>query len=106
MRILGISGSLRRDSHNTALLRAAAELLPPGAQLELFDDLKAIPPYDADDDEPELHGPERDLRHLEVARAELSVAHPSTLSASVGFMPQLNANGIVSRVPVELPAAL
>jgi chromate reductase, NAD(P)H dehydrogenase (quinone) len=52
MRILGISGSLRRDSHNTALLRAAAELLPPGVELELFDGLKAIPPYDADDDVP------------------------------------------------------
>ena len=32
MRILGISGSLRKDSHNTALLRAAAELLPPGVR--------------------------------------------------------------------------
>ena len=50
MRILGISGSLRRDSHNTQLLRAAAALLPPGAELEIFDSLKAIPPYDADDD--------------------------------------------------------
>ena len=50
MRVLGISGSLRRDSHNSALLRAAAELLPPGAELEVFDGLKAIPPYDADDD--------------------------------------------------------
>ena len=39
MRVLGISGSLRRDSHNTALLRAAAELLPPGAELVLFDRL-------------------------------------------------------------------
>ena len=57
MRILGISGSLRKDSHNTALLRAAAELLPPGVELELFDGLKAIPPYDADEDTPELQGP-------------------------------------------------
>jgi chromate reductase len=55
MRILGISGSLRRDSHNTALLRAAAELLPPGVELELFDGLKAVPPYDADDDVPGRH---------------------------------------------------
>ena len=31
MRILAISGSLRRDSHNTKLLRAAAGLLPSGA---------------------------------------------------------------------------
>jgi chromate reductase len=52
MRILGISGSLRRDSHNTALLRAAAQLLPPGVELELYRDLKQIPPYDEDDDVP------------------------------------------------------
>src|ERR671914_2480093 len=50
MRILGISGSLRRGSHNSELLRAAGELLPPGVELEWFDGLKAIPPYDEDDD--------------------------------------------------------
>jgi chromate reductase len=50
MKVLGISGSLRRDSHNTTLLRAAAELLPPSAELELFDGLKAVEPYDQDDD--------------------------------------------------------
>src|SRR5919197_5731430 len=51
MRVLGISGSLRRDSHNTALLRAAGELIEEqGAEFEVFDALKAIPPYDEDDD--------------------------------------------------------
>jgi chromate reductase len=51
VRVLGISGSLRRDSHNTALLRAAGELVgEQGAKFELFDGLKAIPPYDEDDD--------------------------------------------------------
>lgn len=50
MRVLGISGSLRRDSHNRRLLRAAAELLPPGAELVEFDGLKAIPPFDEDDE--------------------------------------------------------
>ena len=50
MKVLGISGSLRRDSHNTKLLRAAAELLPPGAELELWEGFKAVPAYDADDD--------------------------------------------------------
>lgn len=50
MRILAISGSLRRDSHNTRLLRAAADLLPPGAELEVLDPeaLRAIPHYDED----------------------------------------------------------
>ena len=51
MRVLGISGSLRRDSHNTTLLRAARELVEEqGAEFELFDGLKAIPPYDEDAD--------------------------------------------------------
>ena len=50
MRILGISGSLRRDSHNTRLLRAAADTLPPGAELAIFEGLRELPPYDADED--------------------------------------------------------
>ena len=50
MRVLGISGSLRRDSHNSELLRAAAELLPPGAELVVWEDLKAVPPFDADEE--------------------------------------------------------
>ena len=48
MRVLGISGSLRRDSYNSALLRAAAERLPAGAELVEYRGLGEIPPYDAD----------------------------------------------------------
>ncbi len=50
MKVLAISGSLRRGSHNTALLRAAAERMPAGVELELWDGLKTVPPYDEDDD--------------------------------------------------------
>ena len=50
MKVLGLSGSLRAGSHNSMLLRAAAELLPPEAELVEFDGLKAIPPYDEDDE--------------------------------------------------------
>jgi chromate reductase len=50
MRILAISGSLRRGSHNTSLLRAAGELLPPTHELVVWDGLKDVPPYDEDDD--------------------------------------------------------
>src|SRR5919198_6507733 len=50
MKVPAISGSLRRDSYNTRLLHSAAELLPEGVELELWDGLKAIPPYDQDDD--------------------------------------------------------
>jgi chromate reductase len=48
MKILGISGSLRRGSHNTALLRAAASALPSGVELEVYDGLADLPHYDAD----------------------------------------------------------
>jgi chromate reductase, NAD(P)H dehydrogenase (quinone) len=48
MRVLGITGSLRRDSYNHALLREAAERLPAGAELVEFEGLREIPPYDAD----------------------------------------------------------
>jgi chromate reductase len=45
--IFGFAGSLRKGSYNKALLRAAAELMPDQAQLEIFD-LKGIPPFNDD----------------------------------------------------------
>jgi chromate reductase len=50
MKILGLSGSLRAGSHNAKLLRAAGDLLPPEVELVVFDGLKAIPPFDEDDE--------------------------------------------------------
>ena len=50
MRVLGIAGSLRKDSWNRKLLLAAAELLPEDVEFEGWDELKAVPPYDEDDD--------------------------------------------------------
>jgi|SRR5215203_3202035 len=50
MRVLGISGSLRHGSYNTALLREAADLLPAGVELELYEGLELLPPYNEDDD--------------------------------------------------------
>jgi chromate reductase len=48
MRILGISGSLRRGSHNRRLLRAAAAVLPPGVDLVEWDGLAGLPAFDED----------------------------------------------------------
>ncbi|TLX95867.1 MAG: NAD(P)H-dependent oxidoreductase [Thaumarchaeota archaeon] len=47
IRILGISGSARRRSYNTALLEAAKELLPEGAALEVYD-VSVLPLYNQD----------------------------------------------------------
>ena len=48
MHILAISGSLRQGSHNTALLRAAADVLPPGVTVDLYDRLEEIPAFNED----------------------------------------------------------
>ena len=45
--ILGFAGSLRKDSYNKAILRAAVELTPKGVKLEIFD-LEGIPPFNQD----------------------------------------------------------
>jgi len=48
MRVLAISGSLRAASHNTALLRAAAQLAPDGVEVELYHGLDRLPPFNED----------------------------------------------------------
>jgi len=48
MRILGIAGSLRRGSHNRRLLRAAGDVLPPGADLVEWEGLGGLPIFDED----------------------------------------------------------
>lgn len=50
IRILGIAGSLRRESYNRAALRAATTLVPEGAVLETFE-LDEIPPFNQDEDQ-------------------------------------------------------
>jgi chromate reductase, NAD(P)H dehydrogenase (quinone) len=50
VRVLAISGSLRDGSNNTALLRALREEAPEGVEVDLWQGLKVIPPYDQDDD--------------------------------------------------------
>lgn len=48
MRILAVSGSLREDSFNTSLLRAALEATPEGVELELWEGIGELPFYDQD----------------------------------------------------------
>lgn len=49
VKILGIPGSLRRGSYNKMLIRAAAQLLPQGATLDVFD-LNGIPVFSEDEE--------------------------------------------------------
>lgn len=49
--VLGISGSLRQASYNTALLNAAVDLMPPGMTLDIFD-LSPLPMFNQDFEKP------------------------------------------------------
>ncbi len=70
MRILTVSGSLRAASHNTALLRAAAELAPEGVEVRMFEGLDRIPHYNEDHDTDDPHSEVQRLR-AEIAAADV-----------------------------------
>ncbi len=92
MRVLGISGSLRRDSLNSALLRAAAERLPAGAELSEFAELSEIPPYDSDVEAAgtplavrQLRGAIRDADAVLVATPEYNHSIPGVLKNALDW---------------------
>jgi chromate reductase, NAD(P)H dehydrogenase (quinone) len=103
MKILAISGSLRRDSYNTGLLRAAAELAPAGVDVELYPSnrLAAIPPYDGDVQE--LRTPEAvtELKGAIAFADAVLVATPEYNSSIPGQLK--NAFDWVSRPLAESP---
>lgn len=82
MRVLGISGSLRYESHNTRLLRAAAEMLPPGAELVPLEGLALVPPYNEDLDTADAPRAVRRLRE-QIAEADAVLIATPEYNASV-----------------------
>jgi len=76
MLVLGLSGSLRRDSHNRRLLAAAARSFPPGVRFEEWTGLERVPPYNADLDGVPAHRAVEEMRAA-LARADaLLIATP------------------------------
>ena len=101
MKILGISGSLREDSHNTKLLRAAAREVPSDVEFEIYAGLRDVPPYDEDiDSQPHHPGVARLREALDGADAVL-FATPEYNSSIPGQLK--NALDWVSRPLVENP---
>jgi chromate reductase, NAD(P)H dehydrogenase (quinone) len=103
MKVLGVSGSLRRDSYNTRLLRAAAGTLPPVVDLEIYaaEDLWRIPPYSED---AEAFGEPQTVSHLKRAIAEADAILVSTPEYNASVPGQLkNALDWVSRPAATSP---
>jgi chromate reductase len=111
MRVLGISGSLRHGSHNTSLLRAAAAALPPGVELERYDELAALPPFNQDD---EATPPASVLRLREaigaadavlIATPEYNASVPGVLKNAIDWASRPYAENVWRDKPVAVIGA-
>jgi chromate reductase len=112
MKVLGISGSLRRDSWNTKVLRAAAEVLPDGVELELWDGLKGVPPYDEDDDVQPAPAAVAELRRaiddadaILVATPEYNSSIPGVLKNALDWASRPLRTNVLRNKPVAVVGA-
>jgi chromate reductase, NAD(P)H dehydrogenase (quinone) len=98
--IIGISGSLRRGSLNSMLLRAAAELAPTGVSVEIAS-IREIPLYDGDlEAEGGVPEPVRALQARIAASAGLLLVTPEYNNSLPGVFK--NAIDWLSRPPSEI----
>jgi chromate reductase len=110
-RILAISGSLRERSYNRALLRAARELAPPGAEIVEVD-ISAIPFYDGDveaagDPEPvaTLRAAVRDADALLVATPEYNRGTSGVLKNAIDWLSRPALASVLRWKPVAIMGA-
>ncbi|MGN6705226.1 MAG: NADPH-dependent FMN reductase [Rhodanobacter sp.] len=87
-RVLALAGSLRRASWNRRLLHAAALQAPAGIQLEVYDDLAAVPLFDEDLEQHEPAGPTgvQALRAAVAAADGVIIATPEYNQALSGVL--------------------
>jgi chromate reductase len=111
VRALAVSGSLRRDSHNTRLLRAAAKQLPSGVELQLYDGLKRIPPFDEDDEAAPSPAVQEWRAAIEAADAvlfatpEYNSSIPGQLKNAVDWASRPKADAALRNKPVAVIGA-
>jgi chromate reductase len=112
MRVLGIAGSLRRDSYNHALLREAAERLPAGVEFAEFQRLAEIPPYDADLEEgvtpaavAELREAMREADAILVATPEYNHSIPGVLKNALDWASRPAGHSALTGTPAAVIGA-
>ena len=98
LRVLGISGSLRKGSFNTAVLRAAVELAPEGMSIDIAN-LRDIPLYDEDLREKGLPESVQKLRDAIAAADALLIVTPEYNFSIPGVLK--NAIDWASRPPSQ-----
>ncbi len=110
MNILGISGSLRAGSYNTALLRAARQLAPEGMEIAITT-LHAIPGYNADlheekiPDEVQLfHNSIQSSDGVLIATPEYNRSIPGVLKNAIDWVSKMSPQPFARR-PVAITGA-
>lgn len=111
IRILAVPGSLRRESANAALLRAAAGLTEPGVVVEPWGGLGVVPPFD-EDAEGDVPAAVADLRDaiaaadaLLVATPEYNGSIPGQLKNALDWASRPHGDGVLSGTPVGVVSA-
>jgi len=109
--VLAVTGSLRAESHNTRLLRAAAGLLPAGACIAVAP-LKQIPPFDEDDEAGPVNAAvarlRRDVRRADaviVATPEYNGSMPGQLKNALDWLSRPLATNPLQGKPVAVVGA-
>jgi NAD(P)H-dependent FMN reductase len=101
VRLIGISGSLRKGSYNAALLRAAAEVAPAGTEFEIAS-IAGIPLYDADlESERGIPAPVAELKERIAVASGLLIATPEYNQSMPGVLK--NAIDWLSRPGKDIP---
>ena len=111
MTILGIPGSLRAGSHNAQLLRLAAEELPEGVELVVFDGLAEIPAFDQDledlapDAVDALKAAIAEADAILIATPEYNGSIPGALKNALDWVSRPIAESPIRRKPVAVIGA-
>ena len=111
MRILGIPGSLRADSLNRRLLEVAADLLPDGVELAVWEGLRDVPPFDEDTEETPsvavagLRSAVASADAVLIATPEYNGSIPGTLKNALDWASRPNATNVFRGVPVAVIGA-
>ena len=100
IRLVGISGSLRRGSFNSAMLRAAAAVMPEGTEMTI-ESIRAIPLYDGDVEDAEgIPAPVTALKDAIAGCEGLLIATPEYNNSIPGVLK--NAIDWLSRPPADI----
>ena len=110
VKILGFVGSLRKGSYNKALMRAALELLPKDATIEVFD-LEGIPPFNQDfEKQPpqivkEFKAKIRKADALLIATPEYNFSMPGVLKNAIDWASRPSGDNAFEGKPVAVMSA-